>query len=328
MRFLLVLACSLTTIPFPLLAQTNSPEPIIDMHLHALPARFQGPPPTFICAPYSAWPSWDPATGGAAYGALVSKTPSCSNPLRSPDTDQQLMDKTLQILRDKNITGMASGPLATVEQWKKAGGELILPATWFFTKSGPSPDELRKLIQSKRVVAIAELQQQYEGMSLNDPAMEPYYALAEEMDVPVGIHMGPGPPGVAYFALPGYRMRLSSLLNLEDVLVRHPKLRVWAMHAGWPLLDEAVAALYAHPQLYVDLGVISFVLPRAEFYQYLQRLINAGFENRIMFGSDQMVWPEAIPIAIQGIEQAPFLNQQQKRDILYNNAARFLRLSH
>lgn len=81
------------------------------------------------------------------------------------------MDKTLQILREKNIIGMASGPLATVEQWKKAGGERILPATWFFTKSGPSPDELRKLIQSKRIVALAELQQQYQGMSLNDPAI-------------------------------------------------------------------------------------------------------------------------------------------------------------
>jgi uncharacterized protein len=31
--------------------------------------------------------------------------------------------------------------------------------------------------------------------------------------------------------------------------------------------------------------------------------------------------------AIEAIEQAPFLTEEQKRDILYNNAARFLRLS-
>jgi uncharacterized protein len=46
-----------------------------------------------------------------------------------------------------------------------------------------------------------------------------------------------------------------------------------------------------------------------------------------MFGSDQMFWPDAIGEAIQSIEQAPFLSEAQKRDILYNNAARFLRLS-
>ena len=45
-----------------------------------------------------------------------------------------------------------------------------------------------------------------------------------------------------------------------------------------------------------------------------------------MFGSDQMRWPDRIGVAIAAIEQAPFLTAEQKRDILFNNAARFLRL--
>ncbi len=36
---------------------------------------------------------------------------------------------------------------------------------------------------------------------------------------------------------------------------------------------------------------------------------------------------EALEIAIQSIEKADFLSPGEKRDILYNNAARFLRLS-
>jgi uncharacterized protein len=56
-------------------------------------------------------------------------------------------------------------------------------------------------------------------------------------------------------------------------------------------------------------------------------LVEAGFGKRIMFGSDQMVWPKAIEVAIENIEAATFLSQEQKRDILFNNAARFLRLS-
>jgi uncharacterized protein len=44
-----------------------------------------------------------------------------------------------------------------------------------------------------------------------------------------------------------------------------------------------------------------------------------------MFGSDQMVWPGAIDIAIEEIRSADFLSEEQKRDIFYNNAVRFLR---
>ena len=120
---------------------------------------------------------------------------------------------------------------------------------------------------------------------------------------------------------------MHSALAIEEVLVKHPKLRVYVMHAGYPLLDDMLAVLYAHPQLYVDVGVIVYTQPRPAFYRYLQALVDAGFGNRVMFGSDQMVWPEAIERAIAVINDAPFLSAAQKRDIFYNNAARFLRLS-
>ena len=141
--------------------------------------------------------------------------------------------------------------------------------------------------------------------------------------------MGPGPPGAAYFPdMKTYRARLSSPLELEEALIKHPNLRVWIMHAGWPMIDDLLALLWAHPQVYVDTGVIDFVIPRAAFHRYLQRIVEAGFEKRIMFGSDQMNWAKAIDYALESINTAPFLTEEQKRDILYNNAARFLRLDH
>jgi hypothetical protein len=56
--------------------------------------------------------------------------------------------------------------------------------------------------------------------------------------------------------------------------------------------------------------------------------VDAGFGARVMFGSDQMVWPEALETAIQAVEQTTFLSADQKRDIFYNNAARFLKLTN
>jgi predicted TIM-barrel fold metal-dependent hydrolase len=68
------------------------------------------------------------------------------------------------------------------------------------------------------------------------------------------------------------------------------------------------------------------VIPRPAFYNYLRQLIDAGLGKRLMFGSDQMRWPDKIGEGIEAIEKAPFLTPEQKRDILYHNAARFLRM--
>ena len=121
-------------------------------------------------------------------------------------------------------------------------------------------------------------------------------------------------------------MSLGNPLLLEDVLVRHPKLRVYLMHAGEPWFEGTVAIMTTYPQVYADLGVLDWVYPPEVFYEYLQRLIRRGLGKQLMFGSDQMVWPEMIGRAIATIESAPGLTESQKRDILYNNAARFLRL--
>ena len=46
-----------------------------------------------------------------------------------------------------------------------------------------------------------------------------------------------------------------------------------------------------------------------------------------MFGTDQMVWPEAIEMAIEKVQSLDFLTLEEKQGIFYMNAARFLNLS-
>lgn len=98
------------------------------------------------------------------------------------------------------------------------------------------------------------------------------------------------------------------------------------MHAGWPYLDDIIALLYAHPQVYVDVAVINWFIPKAEFHAYLKRIVEAGFADRVMYGSDQMIWPQSIKTSVENIKTADFLTEQQKEDIFYNNAARFFQL--
>lgn len=304
--------------------------PILDMHLHAMAADQHGPPPLAMCTPMS-FPVWDPSRPYAEAFMALAKDPPCPDPVWSPLTDEALMNETIEVMDRLNIVGVLSGlePDRTAAWMAAAPGRFIPGLVLPFSERGGglSTDSLRSLHAAGRLAVLGEVINQYAGVAPDDERMEPYWVLAEELDIPVGIHVGTGPPGAIYLGSTGYRARLHSPLTMEEVLVRHPRLRVYLMHAGYPMLDDLLAVLYTHPQVYVDVGVIVYHQPRAEFYRYLRAIVEAGFGDRVMFGSDQMVWPGVIERAIAVIEEAPFLSEEQRRDIFYNNAARFLRLS-
>lgn len=295
--------------------------------MHALSADHQGPPPVAMCIPFPV-PVWDPAVPyGDVFMAML-KDPPCDDPIWSPATDLELQTQTVTAVNSRNVFGILSGTPELVAQWTEAAPGRFFPGLGFQIEPGaPSPEELEKLHLDGKLKVLAEVTNQYLGIAPGDERMEPYWALAERLDIPVGIHLGNGPPGVVYLGASGYRARLHSALTLEEVLVRHPRLRVYIMHAGYPMLDDLLTVMYAHPQVYVGIGVIVYTQPRPAFYRFLQRIFEAGYGKRVMFGSDHMVWPETIERSIRVIEEAPFLSNEMKRDVLYSNAARFLRLS-
>jgi hypothetical protein len=296
------------------------------MHLHSLPANFMGPAPLSFCLPTQQWPVKLPDVPYRDTFRQWEKDPDCDDPIWSPASDDEIMNETFKIMERRNVIGVTSGPLTKI--YESENEARIIPGLMFNLAYNPPPvDSLRKWFTNGDYKVFGEITNQYAGIAPNDARFEPYLQLAEELDIPVGIHMGPGPPGVAYVNRPGYRGRLHDPLLLEEVLIKHPDLRIYICHAGWPMIDNLLALLWTHPQVYVDIAVIDFALPPKEFHYYLKRIVNAGFGNRVMFGSDQMVWPETLEIAIQRIEEAAYLSEEQKRDIFYNNAARFLNLS-
>ena len=311
----------------PLDAQ-SPPPPIIDMHMHALEADAQGPPPMGMCtATIAGFPAMEPGHSWPDTFMEGFKKPPCAKPIWSPTTARELMDRTFAVMKRRNVYGVTSGSLT--DQWKQASPERIIPSLEFElgAPNTLSPEAVRAALASGRYRAFGEVSNQYQGVDPSDPAFDPYLAIVEELDIPMSIHVGTGPPGAPYLGFSKYRARLHSPLTIEEALVKHPKLRVSLMHAGWPMLDDLLAVMWTHPQVYVDVGIISYGLPRAGFHDYLRRIVEAGFGKRVMFGSDQMVWPETLETAIESIEQAAFLSPEQKRDIFYNNAARFLKLT-
>lgn len=322
-----------------LVAATSAPahsqdarEPIIDMHLHVRAADYAGENPPPMCAPFEVMPRSDNRDG--IYEGMTFDRQPCESPIPAGASDEQVMRDTLAAMDRFNIYGVVSGEPAPLARWIAARPKRIIPAVDYRLPGtlgsrhveARSLDDLRRLHAQGRLRVIGEIMSQYEGVSVDDPRMEPLWSLAEELDIPVAIHMGPGEPGQPYSG-GGYRVALGDPLLLEPVLARHPRLRVSVMHAGYPMADRMRALLFSHPQVYVDIGGIVYTEPRPAFYAFLRQLIEAGYGDRIMFGSDQMIWPGIIEPAIRTIEEAPFLTDAQKRNIFYENAARFLRLS-
>lgn len=307
---------------------TTLPPPIIDMHMHAYEMSEFGPEPPKLCVDpnnmtVEGHDPIKPLDVAALFG-------NCGKPLPAPANDAELLAKTLEVMKRRNIVAVTSGPIDLVAKWRSAAPDRVIPAVHFFTSgAAPKPDHadtLRRMVKDKKVAVFAEITAQYRGLAPDHPSLEPFFALAEELDVPVGIHMGHGAPGGPYWLYPKYRASLGNPLLLEEVLIKHPKMRLYVMHAGIPMVDEMLALLFSHPQVYVDISGDN-IGPRKEFHRVLRRFVEAGYGKRVMFGSDQMIWPATIEMAIESIESADFLTAEQKRDILYNNAARFLRLS-
>jgi predicted TIM-barrel fold metal-dependent hydrolase len=279
-------------------AQERSP--IIDMHMHTHHPPFIPAGAPSICRPA-------PCRGKGAATAR----------------EEESLRGTLEQMNRYNIVkGLVSGSdLAELERWGKAAPGRFVSGVFITEPGQPSADVLRRDVKAGRIGLIGEVATQLTGVAPNDPRLEPYFSMAAELDVPVLIHTeGIGPE------LPGFRSAAGNPLLLEPVLVRHPNLRIYVENTGYPFLDEMIAIMSQYPHIYGDLSTITWVLPRQAFYRYLKGLVDAGLGKRLMFGSDQMRWPEAIGWAVAAIEEAPFLSEEQKRDIFYNNAARFLRM--
>jgi len=273
---------------------------IIDVHFHARQFR-----------DYGQTPAPNPKTG---------KIPTWKN-------DKEVIDAMLATLKLNNVVKViACGSLTTVRNFQMADSGRIIPALNYpDVQNNPLPDTasfIRDFLEKKFIV-FGELGLQYVGKTLGDPELEPYLAICERMGIPVALHTGMSFPNTTYTCCPKFRTHLGNPLLIEEVLVKHPKMKIQLMHLGFPWLQETKAIMNVYPQVYADIAAIDWTRPLPEFYSYLQSFLDGGFGKRIMYGSDQMAWEDAIPLSIINIENAPFLTEEQKQDIFYNNASKF-----
>lgn len=252
---------------------------------------------------------------------------------KGPQTQRAHFEETYERLRKFNIVkAVVSGPLDSVDQWKAWDHDnRIIRGLWMMApnENGIDSKRFEQLVKEGKIEVFGEIGAHYSGSLLSDPEWLPYMAICEKYDIPVAVHTGGGAPGGTYTWAPNARLSKGDPYLFEEVLIKHPKLRIILMHAGEEWHEHTLRMMDYYPQVYADLGVLLWLKPLTQRYaeEFLRKAKQAGFLDRVLFGTDQMYWPDAIDRSIVFLESLSFLTDEERTNILYNNAAHFLKLN-
>lgn len=182
----------------------------------------------------------------------------------------------------------------------------------------PTVDWVEQQIKAGNIDFFGEVLNQYYGISSSDSLLFPYYALAQKYNLPVGIHTGAAGPN---HGSPNFKLEMGSPLLLQNMLSKFPELKVWIMHGGDQYYKETITIMQQHKSVYADISVISNpdIVSKEIFYAMMKSFIDAGLEDRLMFGTDN----GDIEKIISAIEALDFMSEKQKQKLYYQNAERF-----
>ena len=114
----------------------------------------------------------------------------------------------------------------------------------------------------------------YQNWNPEDPRHIPFFKKVESLGIPIlgNLLRAPGP------------LKYANPIQLEDIAVACPDLRIIISHMGHPWEDECVVLIRKHPNLYSNVSALHY-RPRRH-YQAFMSAIEYGVEHKLIFGSD------------------------------------------
>jgi predicted TIM-barrel fold metal-dependent hydrolase len=123
----------------------------------------------------------------------------------------------------------------------------------------------------------------YQNWDPQDPKHLPLFKMAETLGIPINIHQGTS------FVRPG-PLKYANPIQLEDIAIACPELRIIISHMGHPWETECVVLIRKHPHLYANVSALHYRPLR--HYQAFMTALEYGVEHKLIFGSD---FPSATP---------------------------------
>lgn len=256
---------------------------------------------------------------------------------RGDDLDQAILDFTLGEMETNNIVlALTGGTKEYADKWGAADNRFVVGPTFpcfdgldpnmFACEEFPDLETLRASYISGQYGSMGELYYVYYGIPPTDERMDPYWALAEEFEIPVGVHADSGPPSLMREegCCPEFNGEYGDPLLLEPVLDKYPNLKLYLMHYGnSDYKDAAIALMKKYENVYCEITAVSLFAPKMFWQSSVRELFEEGLGDRLMFGSD---YAGTITDNIEIIYSLDWMTEDQKRAVFYENAARFLEL--
>ena len=147
------------------------------------------------------------------------------------------------------------------------------------------PDCVRKLEYYVKDLGLRGLKCSpiYQNWDPQDPKHLPLFKKAEELDIPLNIHQGTS------FVRPG-PLKYSNPVQLEDIAIACPKLRIIISHMGHPWETDCIVLIRKHPNLFANVSALHYRPWR--HYQAFITAMEYGVEHKLIYGSD---FPSATP---------------------------------
>jgi len=180
---------------------------------------------------------------------------------------------------------------------------------------------------------IAELLQdgKLKGLKIY-PGYEPFYPwdrrcqvvfdLCKEYDVPLMIHSGDT------YTTRG-RLKYSHPLEIDEVAVDNPDLKIVICHLGNPWLQDCMEVIYKNKNVHADISGLVLGDFDSKFERWMRKQIEevilyAGEPRYLLYGSD---WPLASMESYLEFIEGLSMSQLTKEMILSENAVRLFKLS-
>jgi hypothetical protein len=161
----------------------------------------------------------------------------------------------------------------------------------------------------------------YEPFYPADKRCQVIYDLAMEFDVPVMFHTGDT-------FTPKGRIRYSHPINIDDVAVDNPTMKIVICHIGNPWIRDCMEVVYKNKNCYADISGLVLGDFKSHFKKFMlqqvkEMILYAGDPEYLLYGTD---WPICRMRTYLKFVQELGLSQERTEKIMWKNAARLFKL--
>ncbi len=161
----------------------------------------------------------------------------------------------------------------------------------------------------------------YEPFYPYDKRCQVIYDLASEFDVPVMFHTGD-----TY--TPQGKLRYAHPLNIDDVAVDNPQLKIVICHVGNPWIRDCMEVVYKNKNVYADISGLVLGDFHSEFEKYMrtqlrEMILYAGDPQYLLYGTD---WPISNMGTYIDFMKNLKISAENKELIMWENAARLFKI--